>query len=475
MVIISHTAPATNIALVSTSFVSAATFVDTGAMSHAALIDLQKQASDDLLVRLDADECLSTFNNLFQTKFRSALIVTHDSKADVLIQSAEGTSLADLLKDLKWDKSSIDYCLADAARESSSSLNVNGPLLVAINLINVLFVASLVIVLVFALTCRSFNPLVTLGDALASFLANPDPSTQDSCLITKSEISKGFWGEREAKYWFTQSSRWYHVPSFTRWTVWVLTWFFPVGLTTAAMTLAAIAGPKNPYASFEQATVVYKTPDGLPRTGLAVVAALPHLLLSVLYLTTNALLTTCYLSHESSQYAIGSPLPLRVSTGQPIGSQTTSLYLTLPRPVSWVLFFLITGMAFLASQGVTLVSINRDQGPPISGVGFTPLPLLLLGALLLVMGFGVLGMSLRKIDPRGAVESGQPAGNPLALRGGSCSAVFSARCHRVPRESAVETSQVRWGVVREGVGMNAGHATFSNRPVGDVLVGRSYA
>lgn len=380
------------------------------------------------------------------------------------------------VKELTYHRyNSLLFISHTASREATSALYVNGPVLGAVTLANVLLVGAFIMVMAIALTRRNFNPLVTLGDALASFLSDPDPTTQDSCLVTKNEIKGGLWGGQEASYWFTQSCRWFHVPSVTRWAIWLLTWLVPVGLTTAALTLAAIREPNNPFGSFDKATAVYKVPGKLPRTGLAIIVALPHLLLGVLYLTTNALLTTCYLSHESSQYAAGLPLPLRVSTGQPIGSQTTSLYLTLPRPISWILFFLVTAMGFLVSQGVTVVTVDRDSGSSTSGIGFAPLPLLLLAVLLLVMGFGVLGMSLRKVDSRGAVESGQPAGNPLVLRGGTCSAVLSARCHRVPHEIGVEASQVRWGVVREGVGMSAGHATFSNRSVGDVLVGRSYA
>ncbi|KAF4974688.1 hypothetical protein FZEAL_8435 [Fusarium zealandicum] len=358
--------------------------------------------------------------------------------------------------------------------ESSSSLNVNGPLLSVMVIFNLLLVLSLIVALALALTRRSFSPLVTLGDALASFLADPDPSTQDCCLISKTEVKQGFWGEREAKYWYTQSSRWCHVASSGRWAIWLLTWAVPVGLAATALALAVKEDPKKAFSSFEEATVMYQLPKGAPRSGLAIITALPQLLLGVLYLSTNTLLTLFYLSHEFSQYAVGSLLPLRVSSGQPIGAQTTSLYLTLPRPVSWLLFFLISAMAFLLSQGVFLVSVDGAEGST-SSIGFSAPPLILLVALLVVLGLGVVGLSLRKVDPRGAVEDGQAAGNPLALRGGTCSAVLSARCHRVPRESGVETLEVRWGVVREGVGMNAGHATFSGRPVGDIMVGRAYA
>ena len=357
--------------------------------------------------------------------------------------------------------------------KSSASLNVNGPLLAAITLVNLILIFTYTIVIALALTRQSFNPLVTLGDALTSFLADPDYSTQESCLMTKGEVKKGLWGEREGKYWYSQSSCWYNIPSPRRWTVWVLTWIMPVGLTAAAVALGAMENPKKAFSTFGKAAVVYELPSGMSRSGLAIVAALPQLLLGLLYLSSNALLTLFFLSHEFSQFS-SQLLPFRISSGQPLGAQTTSLYLTLPRPLSWMLFFLITAMAYLLSQGVLLVSVDSSQGST-TGIGFSPLPLLLLLVLLVVLASGVAVLSLRKVDPRGAVESGAPAGNPLTLVGGTCSAVLSARCHRVPREGGVETLEVRWGVVREGVGMNAGHATFSGRPVGDIMVGRAYA
>ncbi|KIL96264.1 hypothetical protein FAVG1_01008 [Fusarium avenaceum] len=362
---------------------------------------------------------------------------------------------------------------AEQPKESTSSLNVNGPLLAAITVINVVLIFTYFIAVALALTRQTFNPLVTLGDVLASFIAEPDYTTQDSCLINKEEIKKGLWNDRDGKYWHARSNRWFDIPSFSRWGVWFLTWVMPVGLTAAALALGIMEDPKKAFSTFGKATVVYDLPVGTSRSGLAIVAALPQLLLGILYLSSNALLTLLFLSHELTQFT-ADLLPLRVSSGQPLGAQTTSLYLTLPRPISWMLFFLVSAMAFLLSQGILLVSADGGEGLT-TGIGFSPLPLLILLVLLVVLGLWIAVLSFRKVDPRGAIEDGEPAGNPLALVGGTCSAVLSARCHRVPREGGVETLKVRWGVVREGVGMNAGHATFSGRPVGDILVGRAYA
>ncbi|CAJ2510470.1 Uu.00g132790.m01.CDS01 [Anthostomella pinea] len=68
---------------------------------------------------------------------------------------------------------------------------------------------------------------------------------------------------------------------------------------------------------------------------MALMPALPQLVLAILYLTINSLLTTSFPSHETALFAMGSRA-LRVSSN-PSGRQPTSLYLTLPPPVWWML------------------------------------------------------------------------------------------------------------------------------------------
>lgn len=468
-------------AFVSTSFVTSSTVsasVDLNGMSRSALVSLQSKAKAEELVELTTAECISTFNNRFQTEYDGVLLISKSGSSSIDVDTAEpGTPLNAFLKSLDKTTDSIDHCLGNPISDDDLTLaiDLSGPLLGVMTFVNLIFLLALALVLALAITRHDFTPLVTLGDALSSFLEDPDPTTQDACLMTKAEIAKGAWGQREAKFWVTQSCRWISTPSLVRWAVWLLTWVTPLGLAAGALALSIKESPKTAFSSFSDVTLVSRVPTG-SRIGLAIVAAMPHVLLGVLYLSTNALLSVFFLSHEMSMFvAPGRLIPLRISSGRPIGAQTTSLYLTLPRPLSWVMFFLFAGMAFLLSEGVSLVALNRDDGSEFSGIGFSPIPLLLLVILLVVLGLCILGLALRHADGRGAIDDGKPAGNPLALPGGSCSAVLSSRCHREPREDGVEALAVRWGVVREGVGMTPGHATFSSRPVGDIMVGRSYA
>lgn len=347
---------------------------------------------------------------------------------------------------------------------STCALTINGPLLGAVAILNLL----LVLLLAGALARpSSANPLVTLGDAIASFLMEPDHTTEGACLVTKGDITSGHWGCGEARYWFTQSHRWLQTPSKMRWMVWFVSWLLPTGMAAAMLGMAVVDGPKRAFVGLGDATSTYPLPDSIPRFGQSIVLALPQLLLAGLYFSTNALMTVFYLSHELSRFAIpGIVQALRMS-GQPMGSQITSLYLTLPRPLSWLLFVLFVAKAFFLSQSFQLVVTD---GPSI---GINPLPLVILLGLLLLTLLIILGMSLRRTDMPSTSEDGKRQGNPLALKGGSCSAVISAKCHRSAAEGAdVASLPLAWGVVTEG---KVGHAAFSSQQVETLLVAKAYA
>lgn len=257
-----------------------------------------------------------------------------------------------------------------------------------------------------------------------------------------------------------------------RWVIWTITLLVPMLLTAAALGITLSHNTRDAFSSLGLANSAYAFSFSAPRAGLAIIVALPQLLLALLYLTTNALLTVFSLSSELSRLAIpGLPVPLRVSTGEPLGAQTTSLYLTLPRPFSWLLFVMFAGMGFLLSQGFHLVDASDGD----NAVGLSPLPLAVLLGLLLLVGVFVGGLSLRRYEAiHGEDESVK--GNPLAVKGSSNSAILSAKCHRARDEGEeMVMLPLSWGVVSEGAGAEAGHAAFSSRPVQGLQSGSVYA
>ncbi|CAH0026486.1 unnamed protein product [Clonostachys rhizophaga] len=354
------------------------------------------------------------------------------------------------------------------ANDETCSLILNGPILGALAVLNLLFILVLALALA---TTSTHNPLVTLGDALSSFLADPDSTTQGACLLSKADIKTGLWanGEIKSKYWFNEPHRWYQTPSRTRWLIWAVIWLLSAGMSAAMLSVVMVDNSNAAFQALETPTKTYILSKGIPSAGVGVLLALPHLILAALYFSTNAMLSVLYLSHEFAKYA-EEAMALRVSS-YPFGLQRASLYITLPRPISWILFFVFAAMGFMLSQAFNLVKV--DDGYVL---GMNPLPTVILLALVAATGLLVLGMSLRRTDFPPAEGEENRTANPLILPGGSCSAVLSARCHRGTREGSGMVAQVLgWGVIQENSDPKVGHAALSGLPVEPMKVGKAYA
>ncbi|KAI1811411.1 hypothetical protein GGS20DRAFT_110557 [Poronia punctata] len=331
------------------------------------------------------------------------------------------------------------------------AVNVNTSMLVVAAIIPLILILNMVLLL----TKSTLDPLATLGDAIASFLQTPDPTTTSDSLLTKTDIQQGRWGVQGAtKQCNPGSHYWLQAPSLSRWALTILSWVFVAAPTAAALALMARAsssgvnGPLGTATSETTFSFPGKTAIGMPQ--LALICALPQLLLSILYLSTNALLTTYFFSHELSLFALG-PRPLRISSPTPVGAQTSSLYLSLPRPASWLLLLIFAALGFVLSQAVFPSSSTTTT----SGIAFDPLGLLILFALLATVLFGILALGFRRTATRD--------GNPLAQLTSPCSAVLSARCHPASGEGEIWLGLVSWGVVEEGDGRRPGRCAFTGR------------
>ena len=485
-----------NIVLVTESFLAGAPFsngssTNEAGLSRIDLLALQDLASRNELTNLTVDDCSEEFSSAFNKDFRNVLLVTSVNLpgSSLVATSKSGSSLSPYTtstgtnKQITLDGSAVRFCLAQPADPSSQNCTVslNGSLLGITLLLNLVTVVATAGVLLFK--ASSFEPLVTLGDALTSFLKDIDPTTRDACLLTKTDVWQGRWGLREAKYWVPRDHWWVRTPSLPRWLFTSFLWLCITGMAASALAVTTHLEPTGHLSSLGNASphAVSMLPASAPASAAALVASLPQVLLGMLYLATNALLTTFFLSHESTLYSAGQRHPLRVSA-DPEGHQTTSLYLTLPRPVSWLLVALFTAMGFVLSQSCFVVAIKLSPASTTSpgsnstlvALGFSGVGLLTLLALLVMLAALVLGLAFRRAPPA-VMLNGQAVGNPLALPSGSCSAVLSARCHRIPGETDVWQWPVAWGVVHEGLGMEVSHCTYSARGVGQLDAARSYA
>lgn len=507
-----------NLIAVGESFLTGGQFSNASTSNSAGLTrevlqEIQGAALADELTNLTVSECVYVFTGAFNADYQNLLLVVDGNDQNTLVATAhagigESPSSAGNLasttpgnSEILVNGAQVQYCMGQATtpEQEVCTVELNGVLLAVLLVLHLFMFFSTAASLLLA----RFEPLVTLGDALSSFLRDPDPMTRMNGLMTKENIrtNMGGWGFTEGKYWVPQRDhRWFRSPSVTQWLVAGFWWILTLCLVAGALALAVDSSTftyapttssstaPNPTTSLTRfgvpnAHATYVLSDGaasrIPASTLAIVTSIPQLMLAGLYFSTNALLTAFFLTRESSRYAIlftnTTRRPLRVSA-DPRGHQTTSLYLTLPRPVSWALAIWFAAMGWVLSQSVFVVSLtansggNQESSPAATanhllGVGFSSAALLALIIMLLVLFLTILGLAFGCKAPAAIQATGQAVGNPLVFEGGSCSAVISARCHRIPGETDVWKGYLCWGVVPEMGDAPTSHVTYSARPL----------
>jgi len=180
----------------------------------------------------------------------------------------------------------------------------------------------------------------------------------------------------------------------------------------------------------------------------------PQLAFSFLYYISNALLTCMLAASEISRYGSGRK-PLRVSA--PKGIQRSSYFLTIPFKYgipctlfSGILHWLISQSIYF----VRTVSCNndgsRDPADDKSGVGFSPIGIILALSLAIGMVLAIIALGLGKRYPGGE--------NAVPLIS-TCSAAISAACHPPSDDTDAHLLPVEWGVVSSENGV--GHCSFT--------------
>ena len=193
----------------------------------------------------------------------------------------------------------------------------------------------------------------------------------------------------------------------------------------------------------------------------ALIANLPQVVLSFLFLLYNGLFTSMLLADEWNGYA-RKRKPLRVT--DPKGAQRSTYRLQLPYKYGVPLLTASAILHWLVSQSLFLVNMNgyRASGQELvltlSTLGYSCIAIITvicLGAILILLevlnGFRV------------------HRGMPLA---GSCSAAISAACHRPEEDVDAATKPVMWGVVNSENGI--GHCCFTSFEVSRPVPGEHY-
>ncbi|KAF7516355.1 hypothetical protein PCG10_002299 [Penicillium crustosum] len=308
-------------------------------------------------------------------------------------------------------------------------------------------------------------PILTIGDAIASFLRRPDPYTKGGCLLLNREAeSMSRSSSASIKKYPLHEARKGLMAIFA---CIALLIYGITQIKTGSTVWKATLGEVNP------STLIIG--DHWPGTliPIVIIANMPQLMFSFLYFAFNSLLTAMNIGAEWSGYAVNRK-GLRVS-GSPSFSQRSNYFLSLPyryaiplMVVSALLHWLISRSLFIVGIDAYSPSMERQQDNDILTCGYSPVAIVSSIAVGSFMFFCVVGLSFRLF------ESGMPVV-------GSCSFTISAACHPAfdpNREGNGEIDQgmecenededmallpVQWGSVP--VVGSVGHCSFTS---GDV-------
>ncbi|KAL5385534.1 hypothetical protein DPSP01_004647 [Paraphaeosphaeria sporulosa] len=329
-------------------------------------------------------------------------------------------------------------------------------------------------------------PLVTVGDAVAAFLEQPDASIRGYCTYSAKdyiwkagrrkqtlEEAESYYAEKLARrrqgIWETQQVRYAY--AITRRKRKVLIIVGGLSIMNLVGSFPAL-GDKFSFGTWGAASTArfaigQQRFDGGSTSLLAFVANAPQLFLSLIYLYFNNLFTSLALTYEWDRLG-KERKSLRVT--KPQGQQRETHFLQLPLKWGIPVNFTSGLLHWLASQALFLVRVDRydregalKEESSEAACGFSLPALLTLSIVLVVLLFLVWFFGDKIFEMH----------IPLA---GSCSWVISAACHASVKEAAPWLEKVQWGVVseEERAGETIGHCSFSALPVEAPKNGRRY-
>ncbi|RMY36204.1 hypothetical protein D0865_13702 [Hortaea werneckii] len=385
----------------------------------------------------------------------------------------------------------IDYCLAQAT-QPRCKLQFSIQILATVIVMNV----CKFICMFLTLWRQRTATLVTIGDAMSSFLDRPDSLTKNRCLMGRIDLNRGplLWKTFSKDGTTTRRPntipervtfraplrrRWFAAASIRRWCLTIGICLIALSVASKLLHTGALNLENKASASiFEtgfgavdsRALITTKLlQDDFAGLGSAVLLAnMPQAVMSFLYLTYNGLFTCMCLAHEYSQYGLikDRKKPLRVTTQH--GQQRPTYYLQLPFRYAVPLLVSSATLHWLISQSIFLVKINttdykgESSAKDFSQVGYSCLPILLAILLGTAMLIAALGCGFRRF----------PSYIPVA---GSCSVALAAAAHRPKDDVDAAFLPVQWGEVRGEGTDEVGHCCFTSQEVHDLFPGRLYA
>ncbi|MGI4815484.1 MAG: hypothetical protein ACRYGG_19400, partial [Janthinobacterium lividum] len=341
----------------------------------------------------------------------------------------------------------VDYCLVQSAPQQCTVVT-----LPAFQGFVVAFNAIKIVCLIIMLIESRDEPLMTIGDAVASFLTYPDLTTAAYESVNSIPRSRNFHRRRiHCWYWPSAASPWFSGASKTRWCLtsglciayWIvgLAMVIKVGSTDWKALWSLGFSTNLP----ESRDTLQFFPSSRPIAQSVLMANVWQMALSFVYLCYNGIFTSMLLSREFTDFA-WKRKGLRVSV--PRGEQKRSHWLTLPYTFSVPLLVAASVLHWLLLEAIFLDEIqissplSEDLGTGWTGNSFSNVILNAeaLFVLLVVGGFLILvmlGIGFRTYT----------SGIPIVR---SDSLAISAACHPRSGKRREAYKKIMWGVVGEG-------------------------
>ncbi|KAH7304094.1 hypothetical protein B0I35DRAFT_445883 [Stachybotrys elegans] len=468
-------------------------------MNWATGKTLQASAVAKNLTRLENAECLQIFGQeMYQTSWSALVVVTSTSSTDGSLANEFGPGLdgglcgdsqsyrCNVLNDngvTTWTlenmplchwagcnsppKVSIAYCLAQHVHPRCA-IYVSLTLLYVVIAFNLTKICCLVL----ALFGHKSLPLLTVGDAIASFLNHPDPATANT-----GPISKNIFQEKTRQFavpvghtFRSTPHHWANAISKSRW---VTCMALCAILWCSGAALLVPAGRTHTL-SFKESfsgspTEQIYLPNGISFILAVLLSNTPQILVSFVYLFYNNIFTCMVLAYEYGRFA-STCKPLRVSQPCLYGYQRSSFWLQLPYhyiiPMMVTTTFLhwtISRSLYIIQLTVYYANMSRNDEYSYDGLGYSfyaiVVSLCLGGAMILAL----LGLSRRKLHP----------GIPVAA---SCSLAISAATHAAQNELDAAVLPIQYGVVISSGEEEEGRTQigFSSRLVESLVDGKVY-
>ncbi|KAK0260988.1 hypothetical protein LTR35_017930 [Friedmanniomyces endolithicus] len=436
---------------------------------------LQNNATGLPLQELSVIDCVKAYQQKYVWQWRNPVVVIDLDGVNntVLIVYSHGDDYAlpnvNYTLDMLYcqsnglhcgDDTSIggSYCLAEQS-QGLCTVSFSGTILAIVVACSIVKLSCL-IATAFAL---DFEPLATVGDAVASFLDCPDAVTAgvgplSSHKARQSESnSQGMLMKMGHAPWRSKKRRWGHALG-------GLTLFIigqrPPGAESMNISAIWTSGLGSAIAG-ESASARSLVVGGNVFTPLLANA----IAVSFVYLFYNSVFTSMLLAHEYSSFA-RTRKPLR--TSNPVGSQKSSYWLQLPYRYIVPIMTAMAVLHWMIGRSLFLVQINEynQWGARYDGtnaIGYSLLAIifaLVVGGMLTV---GIVAMSCRTLE----------SGMPLAA---SCSLAISAACHPNAGDEDAALKSIMYGVETAGQLDKKGcrHAAFSSRKVEHLADGVTY-